>query len=251
MNRAQATPDMRQALIVAKTHIDHMAAWISRTNASDVPVHGYSFEALGEDKWIIDQALAATSGDGEVCEACGHSGPVSLDKIACCPDGKRDPSPASDVPLAEARQWVEKVAIRDAAVAYRARIACDILEGFTDGIDGDRLGEVARWVTRGRALDDAALHRFFAAPWIAAAEEGAWEGDPDVEARKDIDRHTIAARVLGVTSFTPDHLATILTRQNQLRAAAKAVSAIRPTNWNDGEDPKQQQAWTALDEALK
>ncbi len=48
-----------EALAVADQHIQHMAAWISRTNASDTPLHGYSFEALGEDKWIIDKAVAA------------------------------------------------------------------------------------------------------------------------------------------------------------------------------------------------
>ena len=48
-----------EALMVADQHIRHMAAWISKTNSSDTPLHGYSFEALGEDKWKIDQALAA------------------------------------------------------------------------------------------------------------------------------------------------------------------------------------------------
>ncbi len=166
--------------------------------------------------------------------------------------------PASEANAATLRRsdaiaggYVASVSERDAAVAYRARIACDILEGFTDGIDGDRLGELARWVTRGRALDDAALHRAFAAPWIAAEEEAGWEGDADAEARKDIDRHTITARVRGATSFTPDQLAEMFTRQNQLKTAAKAVAAIRPVNWHDGEDKEQQNAWVALDEALK
>lgn len=43
------------ALVVAERHIVHMAAWISKHNT------GYSFEGLHEDKWIIDQALAAHS----------------------------------------------------------------------------------------------------------------------------------------------------------------------------------------------
>ena len=158
---------------------------------------------------------------------------------------------ATAATLIAPENYVQNVSTRDAAVAYRARIACDILEGFTDGIDGDRLGELARWVTHGRALDNVALHRAFAAPWIAAADEAAWKGDPDVEAVKDIERHTIAARVRGATSFTPDQLATIFARQNQLKAAATAVSAIRPSNWNDSEDQEQREAWTALDEALK
>lgn len=54
-----------EALKLADQHIQHMATWITRTNASDVPLHGYSFESLGEDKWIIDQALALLTKSGE------------------------------------------------------------------------------------------------------------------------------------------------------------------------------------------
>lgn len=32
--------------------------------------------------------------------------------------------------------------------------------------------------------------------------------------------------------------------------AARATSAIRPTNWEDDEDPEQAAAWKALDQAL-
>ncbi|MDZ4370760.1 MAG: hypothetical protein U1C74_04975, partial [Phenylobacterium sp.] len=52
-----------EALESAHKHIQHMAAWITKTNASDTPLHGYSFEALGEDKWIIDQARASRKGE--------------------------------------------------------------------------------------------------------------------------------------------------------------------------------------------
>ena len=52
-----------EALEIAHQHIQHMAAWITKTNASDTPLHGYSFEALGEDKWIIDQARASLKGE--------------------------------------------------------------------------------------------------------------------------------------------------------------------------------------------
>ena len=150
-----------------------------------------------------------------------------------------------------ARKWVDEVATRDAAVAYRARIACDILEGCTDGIDGDRLGELARWTTRGRALDQAALLRAFAAPWVAAQEEAGWIGDPDAQAQADYERHTVTARVHGATIHSPQALERIFAEHNRLERAAEAVSAIRPSNWDDGEDPEQQKAWTALDEALK
>ncbi|PZU62344.1 MAG: hypothetical protein DI552_00300 [Brevundimonas sp.] len=157
--------------------------------------------------------------------------------------GQPEPTPA--------RKWVDEVATRDAAVAYRARIACDILEGFTDGIDGDRLGELARWTYKGRAFDQAALLRAFAAPWIAAQEEAGWIGDPDAQAQADYERHTVTARVHGATSYPPEALARIFAEHNRLELAAEAVSAIRPSNWNDGEDPDKQKAWTALDEALK
>lgn len=52
-----------EALEVAHQHIQYMAAWITKTNASDTPLHGYSFEALGEDKWIIDQARVTLKGE--------------------------------------------------------------------------------------------------------------------------------------------------------------------------------------------
>ncbi len=154
----------------------------------------------------------------------------------------------------EGVDYVTEVSTRPAAVAYRARIACDILEGFTDGIDGDRLGELARWTTSGRALDDNALLRAFAAPWIAASEEAGWEGDPETEARKDIDRHTLAARVAGVNSFTPDQLAARFAEQNQLRAVQDAERKIRETGIAEEEEgdivgilldlPDGSQIWT-------
>jgi len=165
-------------------------------------------------------------------------------------NGKAD-APATATPTSG---YVDEISARDAAVAYRARIACDILEGFTDGIDGDRLGELARWTTSGRALDAAALLRAFAAPWIAAAEEAGWEGDPEAEARKDIDRHTLAARILGVNSFTPDQLAARFAEQNQLRAVQDAERKIRETGIAEEEEgdvvgvlldlPDGSQIWT-------
>lgn len=36
-----------------------------------------------------------------------------------------------------------------------------------------------------------------------------------------------------------------------LLLAARGVMAVRPTNWNDGEDPQAMAAWTALEAALK
>lgn len=44
--------------------------------------------------------------------------------------------------------------------------------------------------------------------------------------------------------------ATIVTA-NSLLAAARMVLAVRPTNWDDDEDPDQVAAWSALEEALR
>jgi hypothetical protein len=35
-----------------------------------------------------------------------------------------------------------------------------------------------------------------------------------------------------------------------LVAALKAISAVRPSNWDDGEDIEHEQAWREVDEAL-
>jgi hypothetical protein len=51
-----AAPDLYDALKLAKSHIEHMAAWISRRP------DGYSFEAIGEDMPSITGALAKAAG---------------------------------------------------------------------------------------------------------------------------------------------------------------------------------------------
>ena len=78
----------------------------------------------------------------------------------------------------------------DAQVAHRFRFAADILEGMADGVDGERLGAVVRWALHGDvAADEAdALVRMFEAPWLAAANEGEFDGDTREEAHKDIER---------------------------------------------------------------
>lgn len=48
-----SSEDLRAALAMAKSHIEHMAAWIVSRSA------GYSFESLGEDMPAIYAALAA------------------------------------------------------------------------------------------------------------------------------------------------------------------------------------------------
>lgn len=80
----------------------------------------------------------------------------------------------------------------DRQVAHRFRFAADILEGMTDGIDGERLGALVRWALHGDvgADESDALVRIFEAPHLAALDEGAWDGDPRDEAHKDIERIT-------------------------------------------------------------
>lgn len=94
---------------------------------------------------------------------------------------------------------LEKSVANDLAIAHRFRFAADILEGMTDGIDGDRLGALIRWALKGEvaAAEREALIRIFAAPWIAAAEEAAWEGDERVAAEEDITRVTAEAAAIG------------------------------------------------------
>lgn len=46
-----AAPQLRDSLLLAVSHIEHLAAWISRDN------RGYSFEALGEDMATIKAPL--------------------------------------------------------------------------------------------------------------------------------------------------------------------------------------------------
>lgn len=78
--------------------------------------------------------------------------------------------------------------IVDAAKARRLVQAADILQGMTDGVDGDRLTALIEWAVYGKAGDDGSLQRIFAAPWLAALDEGAWKGDAMQAAREDIAR---------------------------------------------------------------
>lgn len=60
----------KQALQLAIGHIEHMGAWIGRTNAAE-PGHlvgSYSFEGLGEDLPDIKAALASLDTAKELTE---------------------------------------------------------------------------------------------------------------------------------------------------------------------------------------
>lgn len=74
--------------------------------------------------------------------------------------------------------------------AHRLNFAADILQGMSDGIDGDRLTALIEWAVYGSislASPDA-LESIFAAPWVASKDEGEFDGYPLNEARKDIER---------------------------------------------------------------
>ncbi|MBJ7446819.1 MAG: hypothetical protein JHC81_04730 [Brevundimonas sp.] len=65
----------------------------------------------------------------------------------------------------------------------------DVLIGFSDGIEHERLEAGLTWAKHGGAITEP-LIRLFAAPWVAAAEEADWEGDPHAEARKQLEALT-------------------------------------------------------------
>lgn len=90
------------------------------------------------------------------------------------------------------------------AQLHRFKFAADILEGMADGIDGDRLGALVRWALRGDVapFEDEDLINIFAAPWIAAADEGEFDGDALVEAKNDIER--VSADALRAAPVLPD-----------------------------------------------
>jgi hypothetical protein len=43
----------------------------------------------------------------------------------------------------------------------------------------------------------------------------------------------------------------LLARARTAEAALRALNAVRPSNWDDDEDPEQTAAWLALDAALR
>lgn len=93
----------------------------------------------------------------------------------------------------------------------------DILIGFSDGIDGDRLQAGLTWVKTGRADGQRKdLINLFAAPWQAATDEAEWLGDALAEGEKDLDEITAAALTAEpVDAFLDD------VRAELIRARAK------------------------------
>lgn len=112
--------------------------------------------------------------------------------------------------------------IVDPAKALRLDFAADILQGMTEGVEGDRLTALIEWAVYGKLTLESsdALVRIFAAPWIATKDEDpdACPGDPMEEARKDIARVTAEAERAG---SDPLNQAAILAVAEARQSAAK------------------------------
>nr|WP_313634442.1 hypothetical protein [Brevundimonas diminuta] len=69
-----------------------------------------------------------------------------------------------------------------------------ILSGFSDGIDGDRLQAAFAWAMDGKSnYQRQHLISLFAAPWVAAQEEAGWQGDAFLQGEKDLNEITAIA----------------------------------------------------------
>ncbi|WP_312218889.1 hypothetical protein [Brevundimonas sp.] len=69
-----------------------------------------------------------------------------------------------------------------------------ILSGFSEGIDGDRLQAAFAWAMDGKSnYQRQHLISLFAAPWVAAQEEAGWQGDAFLQGEKDLNEITAVA----------------------------------------------------------
>ncbi len=83
---------------------------------------------------------------------------------------------------------------RPLAQLKRFRALEDILMGFSDGVDGDRLQAGLTWAKTGRAdWRRQDLISLFAAPWVAALEEAGWKGNPTLQGEMELDEITADA----------------------------------------------------------
>jgi len=70
-----------------------------------------------------------------------------------------------------------------------------ILSGFSDGIDGERLQAALAWAMDGKSnYQRQHLISLFAAPWVAAQEEAGWQGDAFLQGEKDLNEITVVAQ---------------------------------------------------------
>lgn len=107
-------------LSAANEHIQHMAAWITKTNASDKPLHGYSFEALGEDKWLIDRATALLSGNQPKSEPDGLT--ERLTKVAYATEFLDVRDDILTLIERDRRRWLDNIAMCELLARAREKL---------------------------------------------------------------------------------------------------------------------------------
>lgn len=106
---------------------------------------------------------------------------------------------------------------RPLAQLKRFRALEDILMGFSDGVDGDRLQAGLTWAKTGRAdWQRQDLISLFAAPWDAAREEAGWQGDAILQGAKDLDEITAVALQADTVEDFLDQVRAELTRARAL-----------------------------------
>lgn len=93
----------------------------------------------------------------------------------------------------------------------------DILMGFSEGVDGDRLQAGLTWAKTGRSdWQRKDLISLFAAPWVAAQEEAGWQGDAILQGEKDLDEITAVALQSDPVEDFLDQVRAELTRARAL-----------------------------------
>lgn len=93
----------------------------------------------------------------------------------------------------------------------------DILMGFSEGVDGERLQAAMAWALDGKSnYQRQALISLFAAPWVAAQEEAGWQGDAILQGEKDLDEITAVALQSDPVEDFLDQVRAELTRARAL-----------------------------------
>lgn len=127
-----------------------------------------------------------------------------------------------------------------AAQLHRFLALENVLIGFSEGVDGPRLEAGLTWAKHG-GWPSGALISLFAAPHLAAMDEGEWEGDPINAAREDLirlDQEAKKAEVQARLQAPRLRRAAALSRTRiyqlawRLRAAAILCGAPFPWDWS-------------------
>ncbi len=135
----------------------------------------------------------------------------------------------------------EPLAKSPAAQRHRLLFVADILDGFTDGIEYERLFAGLFWAREGRVSESDRLHLegLFAAPHQAALDEGEGGGDPMHAARADLDR--VGVQALEAACAAEDRS----TRQRRVHAWCAAAFGLEHAT------APQQRAVRFLEEAVE